>query len=66
MLQADFGVLFQPEIQKIAEVKAGPGDAAKVVAKVRASPDPDIFWAKKNKEGKIEKIDVKADKKWDR
>ena len=51
----------------MGEFKAGPGDLAKVVAKVRASPDPDIFWAKKTKEGKIEKIDVKADKKkWDR
>lgn len=64
--KADFDVLFAPEFKPMGEFKAGPGDVAKVVCKVRASPDPDVFWAKKNPEGKIEKIDVKADKKWDR
>ena len=36
--------------------------------RVRASPDADVFWAKKDAEGKVVKIDKKADKdkKWQR
>ena len=38
------------------------------VCRVRASPDADVFWAKKDAEGKVVKIDKKADKdkKWQR
>ena len=64
-LQATLDVLFEPEFDASKEYKAGPGDLAKVVVKVRASPDPDVFWAKKDAEGKVEKIE-KKDKKWER
>ena len=39
-----------------------------IVRRVRASPDADVFWAKKDAEGKVVKIDKKADKdkKWQR
>ena len=66
LFQATFDVLFQPEFQKMGEFKAGPGDVAKVVAKVRASPDPDVFWAKKGADGKAVKVDKKVDKKFER
>ena len=59
-------MLFQPEFQKMGEFKAGPGDVAKVVCRVRASPDPDVFWAKKDADGKAVKVDKKADKKFER
>ena len=38
------------------------------VCRVRASPDADVFWAKKGADGKVVKIDKKADKdkKWQR
>ncbi len=59
-------MLYQPEFQDMPDAKAGPGELAKVVCRVRASPDPDVFWAKKGEDGKLEKIDTKADKKWQR
>ena len=60
-------MLYEPEFQPVSEFKAGPGDVAKIVCKVRGSPDPDVFWARKGADGKPEKIEKKAgDKKWER
>ena len=62
-------VLYPPEFQQSqAEFKAGPGDTAKLVCKVKAAPDPDVIWNRKSEDGKVEKIDKKVggDKKWDR
>ncbi len=59
-------MLFQPEFDKMPDSKAGPGDVAKVVCRVKASPDPDVFWAKKGEDGKMEKIEPKGNKKWER
>ncbi len=50
----------------MGEFKVGPGEEAKVVCRVKASPDPDIFWAKVGEDGKLEKVDIKADPKWQR
>lgn len=64
--QANFEVLFQPEFQDIGEVKVGPGEVAKLVCKVKASPDPDVVWMKVDEDGKAEEINCKADEKWQR
>ena len=45
------------------DAKAGPGDVAKLVCRLKGAPEPDVFWAKKGTDGKPEKIDTKADKK---
>ena len=56
----------------MGEAKAGPGDEAKLSAKIRAFPDADVTWYKKipaaegEEEGKNEKIDKSEDKKWER
>ena len=65
-------VQFAPEVQPIEEAKAGPGDEAKIFAKIRAFPGADVTWYKKTpaaegeEEGKTEKIDKAEDKKWER
>lgn len=72
--QADLEVQFAPEVQEIGEAKAGPGDEAKISAKIRAFPDADVTWYKvtpavegeEGSERKTEKIDKSEDKKWDR
>ena len=70
--QADLEVQFAPEVQPIEEAKAGPGDEAKIFAKIRAFPGADVTWYKKipaaegEEEGKTEKIDKAEDKKWER
>lgn len=61
--------MYEPEFQPLTEFKAGPGDVAKIVCKVRASPGADVFFARMDKDGKPEKIEKKAGdktKKWDR
>ena len=56
----------------MGEAKAGPGDEAKINAKIRAFPDADVTWYKKippgegEEEVKSEKIDKSEDKKWAR
>lgn len=64
--QANFDVLFQPEFDKVNEVKVGPGEVAKVICRVKASPDPDIVWMKVDESGQAEEIDCKANAKWER
>ena len=65
-------VQFAPEVQEMGEFKAGPGDEAKISAKIRAFPEADVTWNKKippaegEEEIKTEKIDKKEDKKWER
>lgn len=65
--------MFKPEVQGMGEFKAGPGDVAQLVVKVRGNPDPEIRWYKKigdaeteGGEDKMENIDPKADKKYER
>ena len=61
----------------MAEAKAGPGDEAKVLARIRAFPGADVTWYKvvpptepvegeEAPERKTEKIDKAEDKKWER
>lgn len=59
-------MLYEPEFETMGEFKAGPGDVAKVVCRVKASPDPDIFWSRKGEDGKVEKIEIKPGSKWER
>ena len=64
-------VQFPPEVQDLGEFKAGPGDEARLFAKIRAFPDADVAWYLKTPaeeeggEEQSEKID-KDDKKWER
>lgn len=58
-------MIYAPEFAPMSVFKAGPGDTAKLVAKIRAAPDADVAWAKKTDDGKAEKID-KKDKKFER
>jgi len=30
---------------------------------VRATPDPDVAWVRKNEDGKLDKVDFKTDKR---
>ena len=64
--QANFEVLFEPEFGDIEEVKVGPGEVAKVVCKVKASPLPDVVWTKLDEAGVPEEIDVKTKEKFAR
>eukprot|EP00094_Tigriopus_californicus_P003329 TCALIF_03202-PA protein Name:"Similar to unc-89 Muscle M-line assembly protein unc-89 (Caenorhabditis elegans)" AED:0.27 eAED:0.27 QI:0/0.83/0.76/0.92/0.91/0.88/25/216/2842 len=64
--EAALDVLYEPEFETMGEFKAGPGDVAKVVCRVKASPDPDIFWSRKGEDGKVEKIEIKPGSKWER
>jgi serine/threonine protein kinase len=67
-------VQFAPEIAEIGECKAGPGDEAKIIAKVKSFPFAEGVWyrviAEAEEEGgeaKVEKISAKDDKtKWGR
>merc|ERR1719244_817290 len=64
-------VQFAPEIDTIGEWKAGPGDEANIVAKVKAFPFAEGTWykvlepASEGVEAKVEKIDFN-DKAWAR
>ena len=58
----------------MGEFKAGPGDEAKISARIRAFPEADVTWYKiippaegeEEGEKKSEKIDKSEDKKWER
>ena len=73
LFQASLEVQFAPEVQDLGEFKAGPGDEAKLTAKIRAFPDADVAWYLKTpvpegEEGEMtsEKVDKEADKKFER
>ena len=65
-------VQFPPEVQELGEFKAGPGDEARISAKIRAFPDADVDWYIKHPaeeeggEPTNEKVDKEADKKFER
>ena len=69
--KANLEVQFAPEIQEMGEFKAGPGDEARLSAKIRAFPDADVNWYLKtvpsgeDEEAQTTKID-KDDKAFER